>query len=88
MVRVQVRLKAMYRGRDISTPGKSVYSPRGRDSWLKKLPVSCRWATEKLHEEYDRLLDLKQAAERELVVEARKHPISRIFATAGMGPIR
>jgi hypothetical protein len=32
VVRVQGRLKAMYRGRGISTPGKSVYSSRGGPS--------------------------------------------------------
>jgi transposase len=89
VVRVQTRLKVMYRARGIATPGKSVYSPSGRDQWLKQLPVSSRWATEKLHEEYDHLLDLKQEVEQELKAEARKHRISRVLATApGLGPIR
>jgi len=89
VVRVQARLKVMYRARGIATPGKSVYSPSGRDQWLKRLPVSSRWATEKLHEEYDRLLDLEQELEQELRAEARKHRISRVLATApGLGPIR
>jgi transposase len=89
VVRVQGRLKVMYRARGIATPGQSVYSPRGRDRWLKRLPVSSRWATEKLHEAYDQLLELRREAEQELVAEARKHPISRILATApGLGPIR
>ena len=89
VVRVQTRLKVMYRARGIATPGKSVYSPSGRDQWLKRLPVSSRWTTEKLHEEYDRLLDLKQEVEQELKAEARKHRISRVLATApGLGPIR
>ena len=89
VVRVQARLKVMYRARGIATPGKSVYSPSGRDQWLKRLPVSSRWATEKLHEEYDQLLELKREVEQELVAEARKHRISRVLATApGLGPIR
>lgn len=89
VVRVQGRLKAMYRARGVPTPGASVYGSRGREAWLAKLPGSCRWATEKLHEEYDGLLELKREAERELVAEARKQPISKILATApGMGPIR
>ena len=54
VVRVQNRLKVMYRARGVPTPGKQVYQPKGREGWLKKLPVPCRWATEKLHEEYDR----------------------------------
>ena len=89
VVRVQNRLKVMYRARGVSTPGKQVYQPKGREGWLKKLPVPCRWATEKLHEEYDRLLDLKQETEKELVAESRKHRISKVLATApGIGPIR
>jgi hypothetical protein len=51
VVRVQGRLNAMYRSRGVATPGKSVYGPRERDRWLRQLPVSSRWATEKLHEE-------------------------------------
>jgi transposase len=89
VVRVQARLKAMYRARGVGTPGKSVYGPRVRDQWLRQLPISSRWATEKLHEEYDRLLELKREAERELVAESRKHRVSRILVTApGLGPIR
>ena len=89
VVRVQNRLKVMYRSRGVPTPGKQVYRPKGREGWLKKLPLPGRWATEKLHEEYDVLLDLKQATEKELVTESHKHSISRLLATApGMGPIR
>ena len=87
--RVQARLKVMYRARGIATPGKSLYSPSGRDQWLNRLPVSSRWATEKLHEEYDHLLNFKQEAEQELVAEARKHRISRVLTTApGLGRIQ
>jgi len=89
VVRVQARLKVMYRARGIPTPGSAVYSSRQRERWLRRLPVSSRWATERLHEEYDQLLALKQQAEQELVAESAKHRISRILATApGLGPIR
>ncbi len=89
VVRVQGRLKAMYRCRGIATPGQRVYSPRGRETYLRKLPASCRWATATLHETYDQLLELKQSAERELLAEAGKHRIAKILATApGIGPIR
>jgi len=89
VVRVQARLKAMYRARGVSTLGKSVYGPKERDRWLRHLPMCSRWATEKLHDEYDLLLGLKREAERELVAEARKHRISRVLATApGLGRIR
>jgi transposase len=42
-----------------------------------------------LHDTYDKLLEIKKAAEQELLAEARKHPIAKILATApGIGPIR
>lgn len=89
VVRVQGRLKATYRARGIPTPGKTVYRPRGRDEWLRKLPVPCRAATTRLYEAYDALLELKTAAEKEMVAEAAKQPIAKVLATApGLGPIR
>jgi len=89
VVRVQGRLKAMYRGRGVPTLGKTVYSPRRREEWLAKLPPPCRTATARLYEEYDALVALKKEAENELVVEAARQPIAKILATApGLGPIR
>ena len=89
VVRVQLRMKAIYRSRGVSTTGTAVYSPKGRQAWLHELPVRHRLATEKLHEEYDALLQVKKSTESELVSEFRKHPIARVLQTApGMGPIR
>ena len=89
VVRVQLRLKAIYRSRGVSTTGTAVYAPKGRDAWVQKLPVQHRWAATKLHEEYDALLELKKATESELVSESRTQPIARVLQTApGMGPIR
>ena len=89
VVRVQSRLKAMYRARGLSAPGKTVYHPRGREDWLAKLPASCRTATARLYEEYDALVELKKEAEKELLAEAAKQPIAKALATApGLGPIR
>jgi transposase len=89
VVRVQGRLKAMFRGRGIPTPGKTVYTARRREEWLAKLPTSCRTATARLYEAYDALRALKKEAEKELLAEAAKQPIAKILATApGLGPIR
>ena len=49
VVRLQARLKGMYRARGIATPGSGVYGPKERDRWLARLPVSSRGATAKLH---------------------------------------
>jgi transposase len=89
VVRVQSRIKVMYRARGISAAGKAVYSRRDREAWLKKLPTPYRDATARLHEQYDLLLDLKKGAEKDMLTEARKHPVSKVLETApGMGPIR
>jgi transposase len=89
VVRVQLRLKAIYRSRGVSTTGTAVYAPKGRTAWIQKLPTQHRWAVEKLHEEYDALLELKKAAESELIDESRKHKVARVLQTApGLGPIR
>ena len=89
VVRVQSRVKAMYRGRGVPTLGKTVYGPSRREAWLAKLPPSCRTATARLYAEYDALVALKKEAENELLAEAAKQPIAKILATApGLGPIR
>jgi len=89
VVRVQLRLKSMYRSRAICTAGTAVYSPKSRGQYESQLPESLRRATSKLYAHYDLLLDLKKQAESELVAESKKHSITRILQTApGLGAIR
>jgi transposase len=89
VVREQSRLKSIYRARGVAASGVSVYSTRSRSRWLNQLPAASRWAAARLYEAYDRLQILRREAEHELVLETRKHPISKILATApGLGPIR
>jgi transposase len=89
VVRVQLRLKAMYRSRAISMVGKAVYGPKTRGGYESQLPPAQRRATSKLYAHYDVLLELKKQAEAELVAESKKHSITRVLQTApGLGPIR
>jgi len=89
VVRVQARIKFVYRSRAIATTGSVVYSPAHRQQWQDKLPEASRAVTTKLYAHYDYLLDLKKQSEQELVGESHKHPIARILETApGIGPIR
>ncbi len=89
VIRVQSRIKVMYRARGISTAGKTVYSKRVREGWLMKLPPAFREATARLHEQYDLLFELKKAAEKDMLTESRKHAITKSLVTApGMGPVR
>ncbi len=89
VVRIQLQLKSKYRSRGVSTPGKSVYSVQNRDQWLRRLPPRSRFATEKLHETYDSLLELQKQVKRELLIEATKQPMTKILRSApGLGRIR
>jgi transposase len=88
-VRVQSRIKSVYRSRGIPTGCKEVYSPAAREKWLKKIPVNVRALAGILYRELDAIRDLQKQAEKELLAEARQHRIYRILKSCpGMGPIR
>jgi transposase len=89
VVRVQNRIKAQLRSRGIAVSGKSVYSEKGREEFLVKLPDATRGATRTLYAQYDAVEALRQQAEKDLVHEAHRHPISRVLESCpGLGPIR
>jgi transposase len=89
VVRVQSRLKSLYRSRGIPASGGSVYSAREREDWEKRLPASARRRAARLYTQLDFLVAQRDEAERELVQESRKHAIVPILETApGIGPIR
>jgi transposase len=89
VVRTQCRIKSLYRARGISAPGKSVYNPDDREEWVTRLPTSYRPSALLLGSQLDGLRALKKAAEKQLVTESHRHPISRLLETCpGMGPLR
>jgi transposase len=89
LVRVQARLKSLYRSRGILTPGASVYSAGQREEWQKQLPPSARARATRLHEQLEFFKQQKKQIEADLLRESRKHKIVRILETApGIGPIR
>jgi transposase len=89
VVRVQLRIKAMYRSRGVAVTDKTVYSASVRDEWVAKLPKPCRGAAMMLHEQYDAMQEVRKRAEKALVEEAHRHAISRVLETCpGLGPIR
>jgi transposase len=88
VVRVQSRIKSIYRARAIPTTGLSVYGPK-REHWQSLLPADARHTASILYAQYDSLRALKDQAEEELVTESRKLSIARVLQTApGLGPIR
>jgi transposase len=88
-VRVQNRIKAVYRSRGVAVAGQTVYSVHGRQEWLPKLPEAARSAAMMLYAQLDAVQEVRKRAEKELVAEAHRHPISRVLETCpGLGPIR
>ncbi len=89
VVRVQARIKSVYRSRGILVTGVNVYGVRHREEWQKQLPSSGQTRATRLYDHLDFLLEQKKQAEADLVREAKKHTVVRILETApGFGPIR
>jgi transposase len=89
VVRVQNRLKSLFRSRGVQVAGKAVYSARGRIEPLKKLPPGTHAATETLYAQYDALTEIRKRAEKEMIDEARKYHIARVLRSCpGLGEIR
>jgi transposase len=89
VVRVQSRIKSLYRSRGVLVTGVDVYSPRRRGQWQKELCSSAQTRATRLYDHLDFLLEQKKQAEADLLREAKGHAIVRILETApGFGPIR
>ena len=89
VARVKNRIRAMLRSRGIRVEDKTVYSSNGRVDFLEQLPKHHLPAVDQLYAQYDVLVPVKDAAEKELVAELRRHAISRTLMTCpGLGAIR
>jgi transposase len=89
VVRVQNRIKALFRSRGVAVSGKSVYSEKGREESLAKLPDATRGAAKTLYAQYDAVEAIRRQAEKDLIAEAHRHPMSRLLESCpGLGPIR
>ncbi len=88
-VRVQCRIKSLFRSRGIPTGGAKVYRESVRKEWKKKLPAAMHSLVEMLYGELDTIREIQQRAEKEMLAESHRHEISRILETCpGLGPIR
>jgi len=89
-IRCMNRLKAVYRSQAIKCSGRDVYYQRNRTAWLEKLTeVGWRLRAEFLYQQLDHLRDLRRAAKKALLQEARKQAVfKRLCAVPGLGPIR
>lgn len=89
-VRVKNRLKNLFRSRGISVCGAAVYQQKNRQEWIAKLTgKGIRRRTELLYEQLSMLEELRGKAEREMIVESRRHAAGAILrGIPGIGPIR
>jgi transposase len=88
-VRVQSRIKSLYRSRGSLVSGVNVYGIRHREEWQQQLCSSAQMRATRLYDHLDFLLEQKKQAEGDLLREAKKHSIVRVLETApGFGPIR
>lgn len=89
VVRVQNRIKSLYRSRGVATPSQQAYSQAGRKQWLERLPLATRLAINHLYAEYDALVPIKTEAQKAMIEESHRHPQARKQETTpGFGPVR
>lgn len=88
--RTMVRIKAIYRARGISTPGRMVYHPKYREQWLQLLTEpGLRERVGWLYDELDQLKPLRRQAKHAMLSESRKHRAVGLLRTIPqLGPIR
>jgi len=89
-IRVMQRIKAVYRGRGIRTPGTGVYQPKRRAEWLRQLTSpGQRQRTEWLYEQLDHLGPLRKRAKQAMLAEGRRHKAVKLLTTIPqLGPVR
>ena len=88
-VRIQNRIKALFRSRGVCTADKSVYLKSQREPWLKKLPGAYVAPAEVLFAQYDAATEAKKQAKKHLVEQSHRHGISTILETCpGFGEVR
>jgi transposase len=90
VVRTMVRIKAIYRGRGIRTPGRGVYQSSQRAQWLDKLTEpGIRQRVGWLYEELEALRPLRREAKQAMLTESRKHRAVQLLRTIPqLGAIR
>jgi transposase len=89
-MRTMFRIKAIYRGRGIRTPGSGVYQQKQREQWLERLTApGVRQRVEWLYEELDHLRPLRKQAKQAMLTEGRKHrAFTLLRSIPQLGPIR
>ena len=78
LVRVMVRVKALYRSWAIPCSGQQVYAVRHRAFWLEKIgEAGVRRRAEFYYQQLDALRSLRQEVRRDLLAESAAHKATR-----------
>jgi len=91
MQRTMVRIKAIYRGHGIQTPGRGVYQAKQREQWLQLLSeqAGVRERVSWLYQQLDYLRPLRREAKQAMVAESRRHrAVSLLRTIPQLGAIR
>jgi transposase len=90
LVRVMIRVKALYRSWAIPCSGKQVYGVRHRSLWLDKIgEAGVRRRAEFYYQQLDALRSLRQQVRRDLLTESARHQATkRLRQIPSIGPIR
>jgi transposase len=88
--RVMARIKAVFRGQAIRCAGKKLYGSKHRGEYLAQLGAGAlRRRAECLYQELEALQQLRRQAKRELIVECRKYPETKLLCSVPfLGPVR
>jgi hypothetical protein len=87
--RTQNRIKSFFRSRGVSLGDISLHETTIRTDLLKRLPRGPRDAAELMFRELDAQQPIREACEKKLIEEAKKHSAYRwIISVPGLGPIR
>ena len=81
-VRTMGRIKAIFRGRGIRTPGRGVYQQSQREEWIGRLvEPGLQQRMSWLYEELDHLRALRRRAKQAMLVESRSHRAVALLRT-------
>jgi hypothetical protein len=75
VVRVQSRIKSLYRSKGVQVSGADVYSQDRREKWSGMLPPSCLSPMAVLYSQYDALVPIKEQTQKDMITEAGRHRI-------------
>jgi hypothetical protein len=85
VVRVQSRIKSLYRSRGVLVTGADVYSPRRREEWQKQLSSSVQTRSMRLYDYLDFLLEQKKRLVPIVVTPHRFRTKRQFWSYCGLG---